>query len=257
MRLYCAIDPHTGGMLAKQATQIASTIGGVADRSRLPSFTVDAYTGADLSWAFNAPVLQINGAVLTIGRSITSTAILIALAAATRSATCVFVACVWFAAQFTLIQLLKLSEDDRFGLVVAMCNAAMLACAPLIALWAHSSFTLVSANPFDACRFAVPSLSAWAAALGVHGLLVCIAALLGAILYALPRRSHMATSVALLVGVAAAMAAALVVIVGRRHRPDLITWMVRRQSEEPHTYTCARTHVHMYTYTHTHICTYA
>ena len=53
----------------------------------LPTFTVDAYTGAEFGWAFNAPVLQVAGLVLTIGRSLVSTALLLAIAAASASDT--------------------------------------------------------------------------------------------------------------------------------------------------------------------------
>lgn len=111
LRLYLGTTPE-GELLAKQAHQTPSTIGGLHDRAWLPTFTVDAYTGAEFAWAFNAPVLQVGGVVLTIGRSLCSTAALFVLAAATSSAACLWLACGWFSLQFALIQLLKAQTGE-------------------------------------------------------------------------------------------------------------------------------------------------
>ena len=94
LRLYCATD-SSGCLLAYQAPTPSSTIGAVADRRWLPTWTVDTYTRAEFAWAFNAPVLQLCGHVLTIGRSLTSTLLLLALAVITRSAVCQWLAGVW------------------------------------------------------------------------------------------------------------------------------------------------------------------
>ena len=39
------------------------------DRSWIPQFTVDSYTGADFAWAWNAPLMQLGGFLLTAGRA--------------------------------------------------------------------------------------------------------------------------------------------------------------------------------------------
>jgi len=69
VKLY-AVHP----LLAKQ-THGDTTIGGMADRSWLPSLTVDEYTGTDFAWAWNAPLLQIGGAsglLVTSGRALST-----------------------------------------------------------------------------------------------------------------------------------------------------------------------------------------
>jgi hypothetical protein len=74
-------------LLARQ-THEDTTIGGKSDRSYLPNFIIDKYTGTDFAWAWNAPLLKFGqlrghgGYLLTTGRSIaTSTSgILLALA---------------------------------------------------------------------------------------------------------------------------------------------------------------------------------
>ena len=109
LRLYLATDVG-GRLLAKQALMGDTTIGGLADRSWLPRFTIDEYTGAEFSWAFNAPVLQLGGVVLTIGRSLLSTTLLVLLAATTHSASGWSLALLWLTVQFGLIQLLKVQR---------------------------------------------------------------------------------------------------------------------------------------------------
>ena len=47
-------------LLAKQ-THGDTTIGGFEDRSWIPKFTIDSYTGADFAWAWNAPLIQLGG----------------------------------------------------------------------------------------------------------------------------------------------------------------------------------------------------
>ena len=107
VRLYLALDGE-GQMLAKQSHAGDSTIGGLPRSRWLPALSVDAYTGADFFWAFNAPVLSIGGFLtLTIGRSICSTALLFALAYVSGGAAVRFVAFGWLAVQFCAIQALK------------------------------------------------------------------------------------------------------------------------------------------------------
>jgi len=65
LRLF-AIHP----LLAKQ-THEDTTIGGKDDRSFLPQFVIDPYTGADFAWAWNAPLFKVGGErglLLTTGR---------------------------------------------------------------------------------------------------------------------------------------------------------------------------------------------
>ena len=113
LRLYLASDSTDNSLLALQAPADAnggSTIGGVPRSAWLPTFTVDAYTGAEFGWAFNGPVLQVAGVVLTIGRSLVSTALLFAIAAASASGTVWCMAVAWFAIQLLLIQALKVTR---------------------------------------------------------------------------------------------------------------------------------------------------
>ena len=39
-----------------------SLTGGATDRSWLPHFTIDHYSGTDFAWAWNAPLFQVSGA---------------------------------------------------------------------------------------------------------------------------------------------------------------------------------------------------
>ena len=113
LRLYLARDPTDNSLLARQAPADAhggSTIGGVPRSALLPNFTVDAYTGAEFGWAFNGPVLQVAGFVLTIGRSLVSTAFLFAFAAASASDAVWRMSAAWFAIQLLLIQALKVKR---------------------------------------------------------------------------------------------------------------------------------------------------
>uniref|UniRef100_A0A7S2NN96 Uncharacterized protein n=1 Tax=Haptolina brevifila TaxID=156173 RepID=A0A7S2NN96_9EUKA len=67
LRLF-AVHP----LLAKQ-THGDTTIGGAVDRSWLPNFIIDDYTGTDFAWAWNAPLFQIGGprgVLVTSGRGI-------------------------------------------------------------------------------------------------------------------------------------------------------------------------------------------
>lgn len=82
LKLY-AVHP----LLAKQ-THADTTIGGSQDRSWIPSFTIDDYTGADFAWAWNAPLMQFGGAggvMLTSGRWFFTTLLGLVLAAVLRS----------------------------------------------------------------------------------------------------------------------------------------------------------------------------
>ena len=126
LRLYLATAAD-GQLLCKQAQTQQSTIGAVADRSGLPSFTVDAYTGAEFAWAFNAPVLQVGGAVLTVGRSICSSGALVLAAAASGSAAVACAAAGWVLVQAALIEALKARRGRPTPRAVAAAAALMAA----------------------------------------------------------------------------------------------------------------------------------
>ena len=239
LRLYLATD-GAERMLAFQAQLPGdTTIGGVPDRGRLlPRFVVDTYTGAEFGWAFNAPVLQCGGAVLTIGRSLCSTALLLALAAASASPPLWRLALGWFGLQFSLIQTLKATRWPRLAALAlgALLAPQLLACAAPIA---HSLRSLgglqslggltPSALPLaaalrDDCRLVAPSARGWALALATHlSLSVGVGATLGVLLFAMPRRSRRAAGVG--VGVGVGVAVPLLVWLGRRRAPTLVTWM--------------------------------
>ena len=109
LRLYLATGT-SGQLLAKQAPTSASTIGGLVDRSWLPTFIIDAYTGAEFSWAFNSPILRLGPFVLTIGRSLSSTTVLAGFAVAFGSRPIGSLAVAWLGLQFALIQALKVQR---------------------------------------------------------------------------------------------------------------------------------------------------
>lgn len=81
LKLY-AVHP----ILAKQ-THGDTTIGGKADRSWLPNFVIDKYTGTDFAWAWNAPLMKLlqaggkGGFLVTSGRATFSTLSLLGIAA--------------------------------------------------------------------------------------------------------------------------------------------------------------------------------
>lgn len=102
LNLYC-----TSPLLAKQAGGGHSTIGGGADRRWVPSFMLDSYTGAEFRWAFNGPVLQLGSLLLTMGRSVFSSALLTFLALATRSTLLGLLTLCWVGIQLLLINALK------------------------------------------------------------------------------------------------------------------------------------------------------
>ena len=87
-----------------------TTIGGLSDRRGLPTWIIDDYTGAELSWAFNSPILHVRGVVLTIGRSLCSTLALVLVAAVTRSALWMGFAAGWVVLQAVLIRLLRVAS---------------------------------------------------------------------------------------------------------------------------------------------------
>jgi len=164
LRLYLATD-RDGALLSRRAPTSASTIGGLPNRAWLPNFTVDSYTSAEFAWAFNAPVLRLGPWVLTIGRSLCSTAALGCLAAATGSLPIGAVALAWFSLQFVLIQLLKVrrwppSVTRPSWLLVAAVVVALvasgLACAP-------------AANPATSSSLPARSLEFGPTALNRHG----------------------------------------------------------------------------------------
>lgn len=110
LRLYLGTDLD-GDLLVKQDMAAGdTTIGGLIDRSWLPAFTIDAYTGAEFGWAFNAPILKLGGSVLTIGRSLTSTAALFLIGATTGSCAAWWMGVFWFALQLLLIRLLRVTR---------------------------------------------------------------------------------------------------------------------------------------------------
>ena len=109
----------------------------------LPNFTVDAYTGAEFGWAFNGPVLQLAGVVLTIGRSLVSTALLFAFAAASASDAVWRMAAAWFAIQLLLIQALKVKRWTPARLLTFL----VLICAGATAIGLSATQQATTAPP--------------------------------------------------------------------------------------------------------------
>ena len=109
----------------------------------LPNFTVDAYTGAEFGWAFNGPVLQVAGVVLTIGRSLLSTALLFAFAAASASDAVWRMAAAWFAIQLLLIQALKVKRWTPARLLTFL----LLTCAGATAVGLPAARQATTAPP--------------------------------------------------------------------------------------------------------------
>ena len=166
LRLYLDTD-RDGALLSKQAPTSASTIGGLPNRAWLPNFTVDSYTSAEFAWAFNAPVLRLGPWLLTIGRSLCSTAALGCLAAATGSPPICAVALAWFSLQFVLIQLLKVR---RWPPSVTR-SSWLLVAAVMVALVASglARAPAAAANPATSSSLPVRSLELGPTALNRHG----------------------------------------------------------------------------------------
>jgi len=164
LRLYLATD-RDGALLSRRAPTSASTIGGLPNRAWLPNFTVDSYTSAEFAWAFNAPVLRLGPWVLTIGRSLCSTAALGCLAAATGSLPIGAVALAWFSLQFVLIQLLKVR---RWPPSVTR-PSWLLVAAVVIALVASGLACAPAANPATSSSLPARSLEFGPTALNRHG----------------------------------------------------------------------------------------
>ena len=220
LRLY-SLTRENGRMLATQAPTSETTIGGLADRSWLPSFTVDAYTGAEFSWAFNAPILRLPRLfVLTIGRSLGSTAALLLAAAATRicghrhAPLWQRLAMLWLVLQLVLLELLKAQQAS-----VGSAAAGLTAALALVAIGGAVCVPPPSPSPLDAgaalgaagrrlldllllprtseaehpqslaCVAVAPSATAWARALSIHlGLLAFVGAPLGLLLFVVGAR---------------------------------------------------------------------
>ena len=154
LRLYLATD-SAGALLCKQADTDETIIGGLADRSWLPSFTVDEYTGAQFAWAFNAPVLQLFGVVLTIGRSLCSTAALFALAAATGSPACRTMAIIWFSTQFITIHAMRLQNWPSPRVLAA--GVATLVAVALAVSYGRAALLLGPVPPCSAALLLGPA----------------------------------------------------------------------------------------------------
>lgn len=82
-------------LLAKQ-THGDTTIGGASDRSWLPNFVVDEYTGTDFAWAWNAPLMQLGWGkhrlLVTSGRGLSTGVFLLLLSLVLRHVPAVFIA---------------------------------------------------------------------------------------------------------------------------------------------------------------------
>jgi GR25 family glycosyltransferase involved in LPS biosynthesis len=124
LRLYLATSME-GQLLSRQAQAGDTTIGGVADRSWLPSAPVDAYTGADFAWIFNAPLFQMCGIVWSIGRALGSVCGLLTLSWAFQLPSCAWLACSWFMLQAVLIQVLRVQQWSPTN--VCSCLAVLVA----------------------------------------------------------------------------------------------------------------------------------
>lgn len=105
LRLYLAVP-----LLAKQDTAVKTTIGGGHDTKWVPSFTIDRYSGAEFVWVFNGPVFQIGGVLLTLGRSVVSSALFCVIAIITRSSALGALAAGWILFQLGLINALKMTR---------------------------------------------------------------------------------------------------------------------------------------------------
>ena len=232
LRLYLATDA-SGRLLSTQAATGDTTIGGLADRTWLPAFTVDEYTAAEFSWAFNAPVLQLGGVVLTIGRSLTSTASLCLIAMTMRSAVWWSVAIGWFGLQFMLIKLLQVQQWPRLAEVFRACGLALCAIAILACLWSppvHGLDDVLSRETAAAfagarhCTLVWPSYSAWLHAFAVHlGLVGFLGAPIGALLHMTPEHRRVAAGRS--AAIFAAAATHFTVHAGRLLWPGMVSWM--------------------------------
>jgi len=100
LRLF-AVHP----LLAKQ-THGDTTIGGATDRSWLPHFTIDHYSGTDFAWAWNAPLFQVAGLLITAGRAFSGGVLQCLLYLILRRPAFLYSLCAYSFSMYATVQLL-------------------------------------------------------------------------------------------------------------------------------------------------------